>query len=81
MFQDATSFNQDLSIWEISSSKTFDGMFNGATSFSQILCWDLSCVDPVTLHDCRPFFLNTDGAKADIVDFKCEAPSELHLWP
>jgi hypothetical protein len=29
MFQDATSFNQDLSIWDIGSSTSFDSMFNG----------------------------------------------------
>ena len=34
MFQGATSFNQNLSSWNVSNVTAMDGMFTGATSFS-----------------------------------------------
>ena len=45
MFIGATSFNQDLSNWNMSNVTTIGGMFNGATSFNQSLgAWDVSNV-------------------------------------
>merc|ERR1719174_3230713 len=38
MFYDTHSFNQDLSVWNVSAVTNMDGMFHGATSFDQTLC-------------------------------------------
>lgn len=37
MFHDASSFNQDLSSWNVSNVTNFSLMFNGATLFHQDL--------------------------------------------
>jgi len=43
MFNDATSFNQDISQWDVSNATTFGYMFAEATSFNQdISKWDVS---------------------------------------
>ena len=45
MFQDATSFNQDISVWDVSTITNMSSMFQGATSFNQdISGWDVSNV-------------------------------------
>ena len=45
MFQGATSFNQDISKWDVSNVENMDYMFSGATSFNQdISNWDVSNV-------------------------------------
>jgi len=43
MFTGAASFNQDLSVWDVSSSTNFDRMFNKASSFNHtsICAWDI----------------------------------------
>jgi Mycoplasma protein of unknown function, DUF285 len=42
MFQNATSFNQDLSLWITSKLSTMECMFYHATSFNQnISHWDV----------------------------------------
>ena len=43
MFKDATSFNQPLDRWDVSSVVKIDRMFEGATSFNQNLSgWNLA---------------------------------------
>ena len=38
MFRDATSFNTDVSMWDISSVDNLNDMFQGAAAFNQDLC-------------------------------------------
>ena len=42
MFLDSSSFNRNLSPWDVSSATSMDSMFNGASSFDQALCWDVA---------------------------------------
>ena len=43
MFRNATSFNQDISSWDISNANSLNYMFDGATAFQQnIGSWDVS---------------------------------------
>jgi surface protein len=49
MFSSATSFNQDLSFWDVSQVTDMNGMFNGASTFNQdISSWDVSSVTDMT---------------------------------
>ena len=46
MFQNATSFNQDISNWDVSKVIDMHGMFHGATAFNQdISNWNVSNVE------------------------------------
>jgi surface protein len=45
MFETATSFNQNLNSWDVSSVVQMDSMFKGASSFNgNISSWDVSSV-------------------------------------
>jgi hypothetical protein len=39
MFEDATSFNQNLFQWDTSAVEEMQRMFGGATSFQDVACW------------------------------------------
>ena len=45
MFKNATSFNGDLSSWDVSNVNYMASMFYGATSFnSDLSSWDVSSI-------------------------------------
>jgi len=45
MFYEATEFNGDVSVWDVSSVTTMNQMFLGATKFNGDLSdWDVSSV-------------------------------------
>ena len=49
LFADATSFNSNLSSWNVSSVYYMNGMFLGAASFNDNLSnWDVSSVNDMT---------------------------------
>ena len=51
MFRSATSFNGDLSSWDVSKVTDMSNMFQSATSFNQPLSsWDVSKVTDMAEH-------------------------------
>jgi surface protein len=59
MFNEATSFNQDLASWNVDNVSEMRRMFLDATSFDQ----DLSSWNPVKVTDCWDF---ADGSGMSI---------------
>ena len=56
MFFEATSFNGDLSRWNVSSAKNMSSMFEGATSFDRQLdgTWSTSTADKTYMFSNSP---------------------------
>jgi surface protein len=55
MFRDATSFNQDLSAWDVSNVTNMYEMFENASSFNQ----NLSTWNVENVSDCSNFSYDT----------------------
>jgi surface protein len=51
MFLDASAFNGDLSLWDVSKVTYMMNMFNGAKSFNQTLCWDTAKATTTGMFD------------------------------
>jgi len=65
MFRDATSFNSDISGWDVSGFKNMTSMFQGATSFnSDLSSWDISGFKIMS-----SMFLNATSFNSDISDW------------
>ena len=62
MFRDATSFNGDLSSWDVSSVTNMIGVFEGATSFNA----DLSRWDVSNANDMRYMFRDATSFNGDL---------------
>jgi len=72
MFQNATSFNQDISSWNVEAVETMQNMFNGATKFN---CFeDPVPVSPPDTGNIRKWKVNpqlqTDGVTAMFANSK-----------
>ncbi|WP_096685085.1 BspA family leucine-rich repeat surface protein [Ichthyobacterium seriolicida] len=65
MFSNATSFNSDISNWDVSKVTNMSGMFLGATSFnSDISSWDISKVT-----DMSGMFSNATSFNQDLTSW------------
>jgi surface protein len=61
VFYNASSFNQNLSGWDVSNVTNMSFMFNGATSFNQdISSWDVSNVTSMSHMFCGAKSFNSD---------------------
>ena len=66
MFSGATSFNQNISGWDVSSVANMDSIFERAASFNQ------------NLTSWTPDFSATDGS--DCVNFALDATAWIDYW-
>merc|ERR1719379_2001846 len=57
LFESATSFNIDISPWDIRNVQFMERMFKGATSFDQKVCWDTNRVKYMNM-----IFKDSDGS-------------------
>lgn len=65
MFNGATSFNGDISDWDVSKVERMGSMFEGATAFNQDLRWDVSNVT-----DFSNMFASAYAFNGDISEWK-----------
>ena len=75
MFEDAISFNRDISKWDVSSVTDMDNMFSGAESFSQTLCGDAWVNSKATKED---MFVSSSGS---ISSTECTSTSDQVFSP
>jgi hypothetical protein len=90
MFQNATSFNQNIGAWNVTRATTFAGMFNGASSFNQnIGGWNTTfCVEMSYMFEgASSFNQNIGGWNTSLVEYMTnmfyDAPlfdQDLGLW-
>jgi len=67
VFESSTSFNIDLSPWDISSVTYMYYMFSGATAFNQVLCWSTSGKVPTNMFASSSGSASTSAAKCACV--------------
>ena len=72
VFCDATSFNRDLSQWDVSSADTMNSMFASAISFKGgISKWDVSRVLSMRSMFNGATSFNVDVSKWDVSEVNC----------
>jgi len=67
MFENATSFNSDISHWDVSTITDMSHMFSGAFAFNQdISAWDVSSVESMAYMFSRASDFNQDIGNWDV---------------
>ena len=62
-----TSFNYDISPWNISNVASLNYMFLGAAAFNQVLCWDLTGKVTSGMFSSSPGSASTTAAKCSCI--------------
>ena len=75
MFKSATSFNQNISTWDVTRVRSFANMFEGATAFNQ----DISNWDPVRVNDMSRMFKNATAFNNEIRPWNISSMSTTDL--
>ena len=74
MFYNADTFNQDISIWDVSNVTNMGGMFQGAAAFNQdIGSWDVSQV-----FNMNSMFFDASSFNQDVGDW--DVTKVTHMW-